>query len=356
MTAGAGRRARTVDHPRPHRGRRDTSRRVASCPTPRSSTPPPPTPTPWKRLTALPIFGGSRQRRSAQVVGRTGRARACDDPPPATEQQTGPPAAARWGSANPRPPRGWSGPRRPGRTVPTGFGADGKPRHPGCGAPAVLGLATVADTETAVDEFLGEAQVGPGSANSSSRCWPRRSGRQSTSPEGRLAYGDLVPLLLGPALRHVGDTTALIWVQTESASTVEVLGCSASTFEVQGHHFALVPVTNLTPDTITEYQVMVDGDAGLAARGLAVPAERDPYPRAGVRAPAAGHLRIVPVPKDRSPEDRVQTRARRARQLRHRMAGRAIDEWPDALILLGDQLYADELPRRSGDGSRPARG
>ena len=27
-----------------------------------------------------------------------------------------------------------------------------------------------------------------------------------------------------------------------------------------------------------------------------------------------------------------------------RMAGRAIDEWPDALILLGDQLYADELP------------
>ena len=54
------------------------------------------------------------------------------------------------------------------------------------------------------------------------------------------------------------DTTALIWVQTESASTVEVLGCSASTFEVQGYHFALVPVTGL-PDTITEYQVMVDG-------------------------------------------------------------------------------------------------
>ena len=97
-----------------------------------------------------------------------------------------------------------------------------------------------------------------------------------------MAYGDLVPLLLGPALRHVGDTTALVWVQTESASTVEVLGCSASTFEVQGHHFALVPVTNLTPDTVTEYQVMVDGEHGLAARGLAVPAERDPYPRTGV--------------------------------------------------------------------------
>ena len=46
------------------------------------------------------------------------------------------------------------------------------------------------------------------------------------------------------------------------------------------------------------------------------------------------------------------------------MAGLPIDEWPDALILLGDQLYADELPpdeqrrvnrRRNGNrhGDRP---
>ena len=47
-----------------------------------------------------------------------------------------------------------------------------------------------------------------------------------------------------------------------------------------------------------------------------------------------------------------------------RMVDRPIDEWPDALILLGDQLYADELPpdeedrvkrrrRRSRHGDRP---
>ncbi len=48
-----------------------------------------------------------------------------------------------------------------------------------------------------------------------------------------------------------------------------------------------------------------------------------------------------------------------------RMAGRPIDQWPDALILLGDQLYADELPpdeqrrvagrrrRRNRHGDRP---
>jgi hypothetical protein len=69
-----------------------------------------------------------------------------------------------------------------------------------------------------------------------------------------------VDLLLGPALRHVSDTTALVWVQTESAATVEVLGCSAPTFEVQGHHFALVTVAGLRPDSVTEYQVRLDGE------------------------------------------------------------------------------------------------
>ena len=37
-----------------------------------------------------------------------------------------------------------------------------------------------------------------------------------------------------------------------------------------------------------------------------------------------------------------------------RMAGRPIDEWPDALILLGDQLYADELPPDEQRRVKPA--
>jgi hypothetical protein len=41
-----------------------------------------------------------------------------------------------------------------------------------------------------------------------------------------------VTLLLGPTLRHVSDTTALVWVQTDCTGTVEVLGCSARTFAV----------------------------------------------------------------------------------------------------------------------------
>ena len=65
-------------------------------------------------------------------------------------------------------------------------------------------------------------------------------------------------LLLGPVLRHVGETTATVWVQTDAPAEVEVLGCRARTFEVQGCHYALVPVSGLTPDTVTSYEVRED--------------------------------------------------------------------------------------------------
>src|SRR5262245_10214512 len=67
-------------------------------------------------------------------------------------------------------------------------------------------------------------------------------------------------LVLGPVLRHVGDTTATVWVPLERPATVTVLGYSARGFEVAGHHFALVAVTGLEPDTVHPYTVEVDGD------------------------------------------------------------------------------------------------
>ena len=85
---------------------------------------------------------------------------------------------------------------------------------------------------------------------------------------------------------------------TESAGIVEVLGCSARAFAVQGHHYALVTVTGLTPDCVTEYDVKVDG-ALVWPQEFAAPAERHPHPRAGVDSPATGDLRIVPISQDR---------------------------------------------------------
>jgi phosphodiesterase/alkaline phosphatase D-like protein len=173
-------------------------------------------------------------------------------------------------------------------------------------------------------------------------------------------------LLLGPALRHVSDTTALIWVQTENACTVEVLGCSSSTFEVQGYHFALVQVTGLTPDSVTEYQVTVDGEQVW-------PVADDTFPEfppsvIRTRGPASGNrMRAIfgscryPKTQDKKVEKKLKHDA--LDSYATRMRGLPIDAWPSALILLGDQLYADELPpdevrrvagrRRNRHGDRP---
>ncbi len=54
------------------------------------------------KLTALPIFGGNRQRRSAQVwLDALARARTTDDVPTASEASNGPPPAARWARRKP---------------------------------------------------------------------------------------------------------------------------------------------------------------------------------------------------------------------------------------------------------------
>src|SRR6185437_4298652 len=46
-------------------------------------------------------------------------------------------------------------------------------------------------------------------------------------------------LVLGPLLRYVGETEATIWVETERACEVGILGRQVRTFEVAGHHYAL---------------------------------------------------------------------------------------------------------------------
>ncbi len=173
-------------------------------------------------------------------------------------------------------------------------------------------------------------------------------------------------LLLGPALRHVADTTALVWVQTENACTVEVLGCSARTFEVQGYHFALVLVTGLAPDSATEYQVKVDG-------ATVWPIDDDPFstfPPSVIRTrgPGSGHRLRAIFGSCRYPKTDVKKLEKKLGLdaldcYASRMADLPVSQWPDALILLGDQLYADELPadeqhrikrrRRSRHGDRP---
>lgn len=55
-----------------------------------------------EKLTALPVFGGNRQRRSAKVwLDALARARATQDPPTSQEPSNGPPPASRWARRKP---------------------------------------------------------------------------------------------------------------------------------------------------------------------------------------------------------------------------------------------------------------
>ncbi len=152
-----------------------------------------------------------------------------------------------------------------------------------------------------------------------------------------------MPLVLGPVLRHVGETTATVWVQTGAPATVRVLGCEARTFEVQGHHYALVPVSGLTPDSTTPYEVHVDGERVW-------PLPNTPFPPSmirtrGVRTDTT--IRIIfgscRYSKVADPKLAAELGVDALDAYAARMRDLDPEQWPDALLLLGDQVYADEL-------------
>ncbi|MBO0875717.1 MAG: alkaline phosphatase family protein [Pseudonocardia sp.] len=144
-------------------------------------------------------------------------------------------------------------------------------------------------------------------------------------------------------MRHVDQTSALVWVQTDGPGTVGVLGATAATFEVCGHHYALVTVDRLEPDTTTEYHVELDGE-----RVWPPPDHPFPPPLIRARGPAsARRLRAVfgscRYPKTGEPKLDAKLGIDALDAYAAQAATRPRDEWPDALILLGDQVYADEL-------------
>ncbi len=84
-------------------------------------------------------------------------------------------------------------------------------------------------------------------------------------------------LRLGPLLRYVDGSSATVWAETDGPGTVEVRrpdgsGGTSGTFQVAGHHYALVRVTGLAPGTATPYEVFVDGTRVW-------PLDREPFPR-----------------------------------------------------------------------------
>src|SRR5262249_3828339 len=79
-------------------------------------------------------------------------------------------------------------------------------------------------------------------------------------------------LLLGPLLRYVSGTEATIWVETDAPCEVRVLDAAESTFEVDGHHYALVRLEGLEPGSTTPYTVALDGEERWPPPGYELPA------------------------------------------------------------------------------------
>ena len=71
------------------------------------------------------------------------------------------------------------------------------------------------------------------------------------------------PLVLGPLIRYVDETSASLWVETRADARVTVraggLSWQARTFAAHGHHYAMVVADGLEPGSITPYQVDIDG-------------------------------------------------------------------------------------------------
>ncbi|WP_062442445.1 alkaline phosphatase D family protein [Herbidospora daliensis] len=159
----------------------------------------------------------------------------------------------------------------------------------------------------------------------------------------------MAQLVIGPLLRHVDATTASIWVETSDPCTVTVTaGAEQSTertFTVHGHHYAIVdvPVTEPVP-----YQIHL-GDEAVWPLDTMDPSVIRPVDR--LDKVVFGSCRTS-VPHDT------------AHTITHGVDtlfafGHALtvhDELPDLLIMLGDQVYADEPSREMLDYIKARRG
>ncbi|WP_156722482.1 alkaline phosphatase D family protein [Streptomyces apocyni] len=174
-------------------------------------------------------------------------------------------------------------------------------------------------------------------------------------------------LRLGPLLRYVDQGAATVWVEAGRPCTATVrcadgAGGESRTFQIGGHHYALIPVTGLTPDTETAYEVLLDG---RRVWPLNDPALAD-FPPSTIRTPA--HPTTLTPTTPTTPTTLASTDELRISFGSCRWAVSPTGRWdpmgpdaldtlavrlstepdaerPDLLVLLGDQVYADKVSR-----------
>ncbi len=160
-------------------------------------------------------------------------------------------------------------------------------------------------------------------------------------------------LVLGPLLRYVGESQATVWVETDRECEVEVLGRHARSFQIAGHHYAIIVIEELEPGSVQEYEVKLDGKQRWPELG-------SKFPPSVIRTLGAeGETRIAfgscsvtapPGPPYSLPrrDDRRGLGIGALYALASRLVREPRDRWPELLLLLGDQVYADEVSPATG--------
>ncbi|TDQ00213.1 hypothetical protein EV186_10274 [Labedaea rhizosphaerae] len=155
-------------------------------------------------------------------------------------------------------------------------------------------------------------------------------------------------------MRHVDETSATIWVETGGPAEVAVeLGGGPNertpTFQVEDHHYALVVLTGLEPGRALPYTVRLDGEVVWPQAGSGLPPSR-------IRTLAADgdRFRIV-FGSCRKPHEEDALGLDALGAYSRRMAGQDEREWPQSLLMVGDQIYADETTDETKRWIAPAR-
>jgi hypothetical protein len=154
-------------------------------------------------------------------------------------------------------------------------------------------------------------------------------------------------LIVGPMLRYLSDRDATIWVETDGPCEVEVVDHSTRTFEVHGHHYAIVAIDGLDPGETYEYSVALDREVKWPEGSRRFPPSRiRTFDDDGPFDISFGSCRVAvphepPYTLTKNQHDEGKE-ADALHVLGLEMLRNPEGRWPHLLLMLGDQVYADE--------------
>jgi hypothetical protein len=167
-------------------------------------------------------------------------------------------------------------------------------------------------------------------------------------------------ILVGPMLRHVSPATAVLWLELSARARLDVdastpglprVRASGSTFSVGTHHYALLALKGLRPGRWYSYRITARGSG---TRQLwPDPSLTPDLPPSVFRTPttdAITPLRLAMYSCRRSrsydaagdESQGLDALILYSRRLRAEY-GRRRQRWPHAMLMIGDQIYADSL-------------